>query len=362
MNSPRLGLVLDDLDGREKLANKLHQLELDAVLAWAGTERERARHADPSAYAAEVLESERAGLRLQPRLAEVLDQLANSRSGQNGKKLLFVQPVDDFDLAPARCLELLRIIRMVASRRLFFVIAGNTRLAENVLRLQGEGDLSSLTPKLAAGREQVWIWATATEIAASNLRKLAPPRQRVPLQSLSVEKARAMCESSGAPTLDQTLAAVSFQRNNAPPRDNSTDLRSFLFPEDGTTYIGAGWLEGTPRQVIDRIAMLGELRGDHSRDYGELLLPRVTEDIRRDLREYGRVNPEWRERILEVLDDTAGLRFNFRRTFAMRSEIGRVDEVKSEEVTLRCVFPSGYRWTIREPRNNEESERLPLPP
>ncbi len=60
------------------------------------------------------------------------------------QEMLFVLPVDDFDLAPAHCLELLRLIRMITTPRLVFVVAGNIRVAETVLRLKSEGDLSAL--------------------------------------------------------------------------------------------------------------------------------------------------------------------------------------------------------------------------
>jgi hypothetical protein len=160
---PRVAVAFDEPDAREKLAFQLHQLELDAVLAWTGTERKRSRIADPSSYAAEVLASERAGLSLQPRLDEVLDGLARKVFGDGrGIDPIFLLPVDDFDLAPSRCLELLRIVRIVSTPRLFFLIAGNTRIAESILRLQGEGELSLIAPGFASGREAGWVRATAS--------------------------------------------------------------------------------------------------------------------------------------------------------------------------------------------------------
>jgi hypothetical protein len=359
---PRLALALDELDGREKLASELHQLELDAVLAWAGTEKQRARYADPTAYAAEVLASERAGLSLNPRLAKVLDGLAHNVFADEGNGPIFVLPVDDFDLAPARCLELLRIIRMVSSPRLVFLIAGNTRLAESVLRLQGEGELAALAPAFASSREADWVWGAAVEIAANNLRKLVPPQQRARLEIVSVTEARGMRVSLDAPTLNEALTSVIFERNNAPSDRNSVTLESFLFPESATSYLASGWLAGTPRQVLDRAAMLDELNGEHTGDWGESLLRRINEDIQRELLEYGHIDPDRRERILQVLDVRQGLQFDFRGTFSVDSEIGRVQTVKSETVTLRCRFPRGYQWLIREIVRNEETGQSPLHP
>jgi hypothetical protein len=163
--------------------------------------------------------------------------------------------------------------------------------------------------------------------------------------------------SPDAPSLEQVLASVVFQRNNAPPKRNAATMESFLFPEKGLFYLASNWLAGTPRQVLYRAAMLGDLHGSHESDWGEGMLRRINEDVRRELLESGHVDPDWRKRILEVLDDRVALRFNFHGTFTIEMEIGRVQIVTSEEITLKCRFPRGYQWRIREIRGGDEASR-----
>ena len=57
---------------------------------------------------------------------------------------LFVLPVDDFDLNPVRCLELLRLLRSIAVPRLFTLILGDIDQAEEVLQLKMTGDFAGI--------------------------------------------------------------------------------------------------------------------------------------------------------------------------------------------------------------------------
>jgi hypothetical protein len=369
LTSARMALALDELDAREKLASDLQQLELDAVLAWEGTERQRAGHTDPTVYAAEVLASERAGIELNLRLKRVLDGLVQVIFAGGEAGPIFIMPVDDFDLAPTRCLELLRIVRMITTPRLFFLIAGNTRIAESVLRLQSEGELAALAPGFMATREGLAVRACATEIAANNLRKLVPPEQRARLEAISVREARDFRASPGAPRLEEELESILVERNNAPPKHPPISLKSFLLldeMDEATAYSGASWLGGTPRQVLDRSAMLSQLRGKHGGTYpdgGERLLRAITEDLQREIREYGYLNLEHREQLLELLDIETSIRFNFRQVFRLEVETAsqRVVESKPTMVTVRCRFPGARRWLWSAKDTQSQDEPTPSP-
>lgn len=168
--------AIDELDNYDQFLSELSSLQNDVVLSRDWNTAKRGQHLDPHAYAAEVLRAERAGLRINERLTEVLDRLAGLYGAPNEKNgPLFILPVDDFDLAPTRCLELLRLIRAISTPRLFFVMCGSARLAEVSLILQNEGELGALAPGVI-GQEYEWatlVRPTAIEIAANNLRKLS---------------------------------------------------------------------------------------------------------------------------------------------------------------------------------------------
>jgi hypothetical protein len=352
--SPRLALAFDDVEGREKLISELQQLEFDAIHAWGGPERQQY-----GAYSVDVLAAERAGINLHPRLRSVLDGLATVVYGGASLGPIFVIPIDDFDLAPARCLELLRIVRMVSTPRLFFLLAGNTRIAEKILRLNAEGELALLAGDAMAGLSAKSVQASAIEIAANNIRKLVPPQQRARLEMVSVGEARRTRLSPESPSLDDLLGSILLERNNAATEKSWLSLKSFLFPSENSIYSGAQWLSATSRQLLDRITMFSELQGEHRHDYGEHLLRMLTEDMRRELSEYGHVDPAQRERILDVLDISGSPRFNFRSAFLVEGDVGREGRIKSEYFSLIFRFPGTYRWLTRQ--GNNQDSKMPLP-
>lgn len=344
----RLGSPLDDLDESEKLADDLTRLAQSAVLAWEGTDPKRSRNVDPTIFASEVIASERAGTDLNRRLTKVLDSLSEALAGRR-KDLIFILPVDDFDLAPGRCLELLRIVRTVSTPRLFFVIAGNIRIAEQVLRFQSEGEMAYLAGNLASGTEAMTIRRTAVEIAANNIRKLVPPGQRTPLYILAAKDARALTIKAGR-TLDDELAGIRIDVNYACEGNRVISLQQQLLSTE--RYSGVAWLEGTPRQVLDRAKLLQKLQGDYSQnycsdDYGKEILEAFIEEIERRIREDGHVAPESREVLLEVLDTSVSLKFYFSRRLTIESEIGSFREASSGKVRVRCKYPREHRWFIR---------------
>jgi len=359
----RMAAAFDELDEPEKAASDLQALEVDAVLAWRGTDPQRSLRAEPTAYAAEVMASERAGLRLAPRFDAVLGAFSKLLAPDKGPERMFVIPVDDFDLAPTRCLELLRIIRMVTSPRLFFLIAGNTRIAETVLRLQSEGDLATLAGQAFEILETRAVLLTSMEIAANNLRKLLPPSQRVQLAEASVEEALNFRPAPGAPTLREALEGIKFDRNNAPPDRATTSLSAFLFFEDPLgpeRYSGVRWLGGTPRQLLDRTATLVDFIGT-LKDYGRALLQRLAEDLVREAREHPSIERDHRERLARLLDATGTPRFNFPSELVIQSESSLRRKVPFEDGVVRVRTPSTFLWWFRDQtkESNQQTVRVP---
>ncbi len=359
----RMSAAFDELDEQERIASDLQELEVDAVLAWRGTHPRRAERIEPAAYAIEVFRSERAGLRLNPRFDAVLTKLATMISTGGVDNHVFVLPVDDFDLAPTRCLELLRIIRMVTSPHLFFLVAGNTRIAETVLRLQGEGDLSSLSKSHFANESRA-ISLCAMEIAANNLRKLIPPQQRARLEEVQVEEALKFRASPTSKSLEEVLNSITFRRNNAPTGAGETTLSSFLRFEEPLPfdlYSARSWLAGKPRQVLDRTAMFEEYQGPIE-DWGRDLLRKLADDLSRETREHALLELDQRERLVDFLDTSLAVRFNFSRELRLQLDVESGSRTEFEGKVIRFLHPSPPRWLFRDKEPQKYRNDVPVLP
>lgn len=292
---PPIAAALEKPDGLADVLAKLNQLQNDAAIVWDRMDG-TSQGGDPQARALWVMQAEKAGLDLHGRLAGILDGIARHLRFDEVENPLFVLPVDDFDLAPAHCLELLRLIRMITTPRLFFVVAGNTRIAESVLKLRSEGELLRLAASKPSDADEVR--ERAAEISANNMRKLIPPGQRAHLKQLRLEEALAL--KSGADTsqasLRYRLAAIRFEVNQAPTGKAKMPLLQFLLPDEDSGAVSvhspspkggngeenqspsagasqeqgdggerlrgashssiAEWLASTPRQVLDYVEML----------------------------------------------------------------------------------------------------------
>src|SRR5262249_44812102 len=121
---------------------ELRRLQTVAATSWEWEDvpSDRRARLDPHAYAAEVLQAESDRLSLNEKLGKVLDDLARLFDFDP----LFVLPVDDFDLNPARSVELLRIIRAISVPRLFSLVLGDLSVAELIVRLGFSGSLAKL--------------------------------------------------------------------------------------------------------------------------------------------------------------------------------------------------------------------------
>ena len=168
---------------------ELQRLQANIALAWGGNLAARQGHLDPDSFAVEVIRTERARLSLHNNLEMVLDQLARSTS----RSPLFILPIDDFDLNPPACLDLLRLLRMISVPRLFTVVLGDVDVAETILSLNLAGSVAQVADgvkndaMLAVLPDEVG--AMVGEVAAHTLRKLVPPAQRATLRPMRLLEA-----------------------------------------------------------------------------------------------------------------------------------------------------------------------------
>ncbi|HEV7404599.1 MAG TPA: hypothetical protein VGO11_16785 [Chthoniobacteraceae bacterium] len=173
---------------------RFKRLQTEIAVGWDGNVESRKGQLDADSYAVELIREERARLSLGRDLDRVLDDLATEGFIRTEKQSpLFVLPVDDLDLNPRSCLQLLRLFRLFSTPRLFFVVLGDESLVELVANLHVSNDLSRLAanvnnPKqLSVSPDEVAH--RAGNVAANAMRKLLPPAQRVHLEAMSLAEA-----------------------------------------------------------------------------------------------------------------------------------------------------------------------------
>jgi hypothetical protein len=372
---PPIASALADPGCDADVVGRLQQLQNDAAIVWERIDG-GIHGGDPQTRALWVTQAETAGLDLHRRISEVLDGIAGILRKGNGLDPLFVLPVDDFDLAPTHCLELLRLIRMVTTPRLFFLVAGNTRIAESVLKLRTEGDLI----RLAHGKPSSVgeVRDRAVEIALNNMRKLVPPGQRARLANLRIAEALAFGQDMNGGDLKSRLRALRFETNQAPTGAAYISLLGFFLLDesygDGGS-MSAEWLAGTPRQVLDCRELFAELERpdpDAAMTYqdGDRLLARVLEEIQRQVSEDWRLPYSERERLAEMLDTSVRIGIDFESLIRVEQEHTRGILLKELEYGVLLRFsPTAVRMFVpldretvsyRERSENQEP-RLEVP-
>lgn len=175
----------------EKALHDLRKLCSEVSAAWDGNLQARSANIDLDTYASEEMRAERTRLDIAQRFAMVLEQLARDLPWSNGiKNPLFVLPVDDFDLHPTRCVELLQLIRMLhyspCGTRLVSIILGDINSAKKMLKIEYAGELSRMgNIRLQVDSLDRLYHAEAREYATDAIRKLLPHAQTVKLTALS---------------------------------------------------------------------------------------------------------------------------------------------------------------------------------
>ena len=341
---PPLAAALGNHDGYADTASKLHQLQNDAAIVWERVDGGN-YGGDLQAKALSVMQAEKAGLELHRRFSGVMDGIGHILQPRTSRDpLLFLLPVDDFDLAPAHCLDLLRLIRMVTTPRLFFVLAGNTRIAESVLRLKSEGELMKLAGFNTS--DPNIVLQHATEIAANNMRKLLPPGQQVRLEQLRLEEALDFRNQDEEASIRGKLGSLHIEMNQAPKSAPSISLAEFLLvgiPPLGNST-SAEWLAATPRQVLDVRELLSRLDQenlenspeDDRYDRDDRLVVTLLQELQDQITEDWRIPFALRVKLSEILDTETTISIDL-------ENVLRVDEMTNRGSLLKS-FDHGNVW------------------
>jgi len=346
----------DDLALRRPQTNfgvtmqQLNDLSLDVCLAWDPDYPRQGGSNDTDLYARELMRVESARTSLQTRFANLLDELAATTPWKSQRqKPLFVLPVDDIDLNPAHCLELLRLVRSFRTPRFVVLLFGDYEIARSVVNLSFLKELGGLLPGDDVGTDTVResVGALALRLGAEAMRKMLPPNQRLPIKSVSVEEALGFplkekgVESIGALLgkitvpykLDESRARVSLADwvaggSGSPWPDGSEPTAGLAF----TTSL---------RKLVDLWIRLEELTSTNTDDKKRLreLIATLWVEFQRGLVEDGVVIGPDAQAEFEYTPDAALPYAPFRLDFARAPELERqIPSLRSSQLVLR--FPA----------------------
>ncbi len=232
------GGALAFMPDQERALLQLQRLQTAVAVAWDGNLPARGGQLDPDTYAVELLRAEQSRLSLKHDLSVRLDALADAfyPAAAPVTNPLFILPVDDVDLDPLRCLEILKLLRLVPVPRLFAIVLGNLRIVDLVLNLQYSNEFASayqgrFLDTLSVDSNEVAGWAG--QAAANAVAKLIPLAQRITLEHMSVHESLNFTPLSAAaqrpPRFHQLLARIPLKfEAKYTARHHLKDLREFL--------------------------------------------------------------------------------------------------------------------------------------
>ena len=203
----RTAALLDVSDAGVGAWTALERLTTELAMAWEGNLRARAPEMEPEDYGSELLRGEQIRVEARESLIRALDGVAMDLFRRH-ENPLFVLPVDDFDLNPARSLDLLRMLRTLALPRLHVVAAGCIQTAEQMLHVQLAGELGRVAGGRLANVESLHETERhqlVARIASQAIRKLIPAGQRVELREMNLEESTGFRPTDADPSLEELL-------------------------------------------------------------------------------------------------------------------------------------------------------------
>tara|TARA_R110002111_G_scaffold240269_1_gene301951 strand:- start:4673 stop:8563 length:3891 start_codon:yes stop_codon:yes gene_type:complete len=228
-----LGLLDPDLDDDRDFI-RFQQFQAQIARALDSNLEDRRASLDREQYGQAVMEQEQDRLRLWSTLDEVLNHLSKaigSNSGK-GKRHLFLVPVDDVDLNPKRCLELLRLLRSYSPPQLYFMLMGQFDLVKSVVNLSMANEYDQVRPLKAvrhATPDKI-LERKIAEVAAANLQKMVPDVIKLPILSIEeIMEFRPPGMDSKSKSLRELFSQVIFHNTKALPGNvgNLADLLNY---------------------------------------------------------------------------------------------------------------------------------------
>lgn len=176
-----------------------------SIAGYLGAGEQRLGHVDPLQFAAEldVAASERG--RLVPAFRAYVDELIVDLQAEPALKLrappFLLLPIDDADMVPERCAELLQLLRNLSHPRLGFILTGESDLFERALRAHY---LQVLWPQLrelprdgAQPQQLVGPENYARRLAHEVYERTVPPPHRLMLAEPTLDEKLRLATPSG---------------------------------------------------------------------------------------------------------------------------------------------------------------------
>ncbi|MBI4575555.1 MAG: hypothetical protein HY722_04755 [Planctomycetes bacterium] len=230
---------------------------------WDGNIEDRRGRVDPEAYAVEREDAERARLRVPESWRVFIDDLLSDLRacyglGPDGP--LLVLPIDDADTNPARCVELLNLVRTLWHERVVFLLTGDSDLFRETLRMDCLGAIQRPLRDLKRLGDAVTDFsaapAVARDLAAAIYDKVVPPAHRFRLAGLDpVERVH---------LLETTLKKVPIM---LPPdvKSPETLLGYFALPlGPGGEMVPTQAADGLPETMREILDLQGQAFGEGS--------------------------------------------------------------------------------------------------
>ena len=232
-------------DSREFI--RLAQFQARIARALDTNLEQRKGSLDSEQYGEAVLQQEDDRLELYSNLSQVLQGVSKElhtrpSSGSNiypdtkHQPHLFLVPIDDVDLNPVRCVELLRLLRSYSPPQLFYLLMGQYDLVDSIMKLQIHSEYQRVrgsgSGKLPVKKAD--LIRRIAEVASANLRKLVPPSQVVELSVMPLSDIldfRPLTEDRSEPklpTLGELFAQVKINDISQPNLGVRTDLASLI--------------------------------------------------------------------------------------------------------------------------------------
>ncbi|MEM7476377.1 MAG: hypothetical protein AAF483_15395 [Planctomycetota bacterium] len=163
-------------------------LYVHAALAWDSNIEARKAELDPESYAIEMQSTNESRLSFNQQFDNLLVELTKTQFSRLGfEKPLFVVPIDDFDLHPRASQQILRMLRMLATPRVFYLLLGDVQILELMSDLNISSEFGREVPVNipmdTLGIQPQQIAKLAGAVSRNALRKLLPSEQRVRLDN-----------------------------------------------------------------------------------------------------------------------------------------------------------------------------------
>ena len=359
--------------GIEKAISDFDRLANEIAFAWddgPGSGNTNSSRQEPEVVAHELRRAERARLSVRQRLDDVLNQFANHIRWRNGvKNPIFILPIDDFDLNPKRCLELLKILRAIDGARLFFLILGDQEVAYEVMRLKMYGELSQLAPQARYDNSNIKPLITSwASLADEAFRKLLPPDQRISLTNPSLEEQMAFKPALTTHEIKQNLRepkTIGELIQNTFPKnlfgdlgDDSPSIRTKPYTKykSLTTYSGWKLFNCTIRKLndlwteLDSCAIDEQEDGKHPRIRG--LLSKMLAD---QLRTEPNLPDSWRVQLDSIPFDSAQLPVDVEPKLSLSN---KYTSARTRNIRIDYYEFQGFRLTAKSPSNSNNSRSV----